>query len=340
MSLRLDDDLSLLDARNLIDRAIDKTEALGQAGTFVVSDASGTPVAAARMDGAGGTGYNVVRSKTFAASMMGETSYDFAVRMAASPPGIFASYQNIMREYSFPGGGAVPIYRDGYLIGAVSTGLAIGPFVKLAGVDPSRLIVDGKPGNLEDIVISYAMGGGYNPQHGDDMPRWIDAYGEAPDPAIEGTGLQPEPRASRQTASAHASELADYVIGLAQQQGLPVTVMVTDHRSDLIRLYRMDDAPPISVDVAEQIASAAANFRMRTIDIHDRYEQTALAQILTGVRHRMMAVPGGAPLIREESFQGAIGIAGVLPEQAQSLADAAATFFSKVILNNNNEVYP
>src|ERR1700678_321123 len=36
------------------------------------------------------------------------------------------------------------------IVGAIATGLGIGPFVKLPGVSPSQLMVDGKPANLED----------------------------------------------------------------------------------------------------------------------------------------------------------------------------------------------
>ena len=330
MGLRLEDDLRLADARALLDRAVDKAEALGQKGTFVVADASGAPITAARMDGTGGAAFNLVRSKAFAAAANGETSYAFGTRMAQFPAGIFASYQRVMRENPFPGGGAVPITRNGRIVGSISTGLGIGPFVKLTGVDPSRLVVDGKPGNLEDIVISYAVGGDDSPQHGDDMKRWVDSYGSPPDPEVKGTGLDPEPRACKQTALTNATIIADHVLALAADEGLRLSVAITDHRGDLIRIDRMDDGAPMGVDIAEQLAVAASNFRSRTVDITNSFDSFALAQIVAGARHKMMTFPGGAPLLANDGIRGAIGISGVNPPEAQRIADNAAAWHSQL----------
>lgn len=331
MGLRLGDDLSLSDARALLDRAVDKAEALGQKGTFVVADGSGTPIAAVRMDGAGGAAFNLVRSKAFTAAANGETSFAFATRMAQMPAGIFASYQRVMRENPFPGGGAVPIRRDGRIVGAISTGLGIGPFVKVSGVDPSRLIVDGKPGNLEDIIISYAVGGAYSPQHGDDLKRWVDAYGAPPDPDVKGTGLDPEPRAIRQISLSHATAIADHALALGSEKQLSLSVAITDHWGDVIRIDRMDRAAPMGVDIAEQLAVAASNFRSRTADISEFFDSVALAQIAAGARHKMMTFPGGAPLLAKDRIEGAIGISGVGPVEAQRIADAAAAFYSQAL---------
>ena len=301
--------LSHASARALLDRAVAKCEALQQAGTFIVVDASGAPVSAARMDGCPSGALPLVRAKAFGTAVNGEPSQRFAARMGKFFPGIFASYQAVMRDQPFPGAGGVPVTRNDRIIGAIATGLGIGPFVKLPGVPPSALIVDGKPANLEDTIISYALGGPYSPQHGDDLARWTEAYGSPPDPALKGSAMDAVSPASRQADLDRSRAIADHALGLAAERGAPASIAIVDALGDVVTLDRMDAAAPMGVDVAAATAVAAVNFGAPSGEIaSQKHYAGALDRLMDVVPYRMIALPGGYPFRVGAGVAGAIGV--------------------------------
>ncbi len=317
--------LSLASARVLLDRAVAKCEALQQVGTFIVMDASGAPVSAARMDGCAPGALPLVRAKAFGTAVNGEPSQRFAARMAKFAPGIFASYQAVMRDQPFPGAGGVPVTRNDRIIGAIATGLGIGPFVKLPGVEPSALIVDGKPANLEDVIISYALGSSYNPQHGDDLARWTEAYGSPPEPALKGTAMDPVSPASRQDELDRARAIADYAMGLAAERDERASIAIVDAAGDVVTLDRMDGAAPMGVDIAAATAVAAINFGIASAEIaSQKHYAGALDKLMDVVPYRMLALPGGYPFRVGASIAGAIGVHCHNLDLAHELAQSTA----------------
>jgi uncharacterized protein GlcG (DUF336 family) len=323
-------DMPLSEARRLLERAMAKAASFKQHGVFIVVDSSGTPVCAVRMDGAPAGALPLVRAKAFASAVNGEPSAQFGARMAKFHAGIFSTYQRILRDQPFPGGGGVLLHKDGVANGAIATGLNIGPFIKLPSVDPASFLIDGVPGNLEDIVISYAAGGGYSPQHGDDMARWIEAYGEAPAAGTVGTGLDEVPPVRSQPVLDRATMLADFVLEKAGAEGLSVTVAVVDRFGDPVRIDRMLGCPPIAVDVAAQTAAAAINFQMATDEIAATFpDDGQLARLLSAVPFRLLVMPGASPLHEKGSATAAVGVAGCKPDIAQGLARQATTFLKE-----------
>ncbi len=323
-------DMPLAEARRLLDRAMAKTASFKQQGAFVVVDTSGTPVCAVRMDGAPAGALPLVRAKAFATAANGEPSAQFAARMAKFHPGIFSTYQQVFRDQPFPGGGGVPVRRDGAVTGAIATGLGIGPFIKLPSMDQSAFLVDGVPGNLEDLVISYAVGGPYSAQHGDDMARWTEAYGGKPAADAVGTGLDEVPPAGPQPMLDCALTLADSVLRQAEAAGVAVSVAVTDQFGDLVRVDRMLGSPPIAVDIAAQTAAAAANFRMPSSEITGSGWATGqLDQLLAAVPFRLLAMPGASPLHKTSILTAAVGVAGCAPDVAQRFANEAISSFKE-----------
>ncbi|HWE73321.1 MAG TPA: heme-binding protein [Stellaceae bacterium] len=212
------------------------------------------------MDRAGAFGIPVSRAKAYVAGSGHETSATFAGRQAGNFLGIFLSYQQLARDRVFPGPGAFLIRADGTIIGAMSTGAGIGPFVKWPGLsDPMKLVVDGKPTNLEDLAISYALNEPYQPQHGDDAKRWTDAYGSLP--TGTGTGLAEVPPAHKQTVLDTAIRLSDAAMAEARRIQTPVAVAVVDRNGDVLQIDRMDGAAPMAPDIAEAVAVTAVNFQ-------------------------------------------------------------------------------
>jgi uncharacterized protein GlcG (DUF336 family) len=253
-------ELTLDDARKLIRRAVAKAEDLSASGAFVVVNDGGVPISASRMDRAGAFGIPVSRAKAYVAGAGHETSATFAGRQAGNFLGIFLSYQQLARDRIFPGPGAFLIRANGTIIGAMSTGAGIGPFVKWHGLsDPLKLVVDGKPANLEDLVISYALNEPYQPQHGDDAKRWTDAYGSLP--SGTGTGLAEVPTARKQTVLDTALRLSDAAMAEARRVQAAIAIAVVDRNGDVLQIDRMDDAPPMSPDIAEAVAVTAVNFQ-------------------------------------------------------------------------------
>lgn len=323
-------DLPLSEARGLLERAMAKAASFKQRGGFIVVDSSGTPVCAVRMDGAPAGALPLVRAKAVATAVNGEPSAQFAARMAKFHAGIFSTYQRVFRDQPFPGAGGVLLRKDGVVSGAIATGLGIGPFIKLPSVDPASFLIDGVPGNLEDIIISYAVGGSYSPQHGDDMARWVEAYGDKPATGTVGSGLDEVSPVGPQPALDQATALADYVLERAEAEGLSVAVAVVDRFGDPIRIDRMLGCPPMAVDIAAQTAAAAINFQMPTDEIARTFaEEGQLARLLLSVPFKLLAMPGASPLQEGSSVTAAVGVAGCKPDIAQRLAKEAIASFKE-----------
>lgn len=311
-------ELGLADARKFIRRAVAKAEDLAAAGAFVVVNDGGVPISASRMDGAGVFGIPVSRAKAYVAGSGRETSATFASRQAGNFLGIFLSYQQLARDHIFPGPGAFLIRANGTVIGAISTGAGIGPFVKWPGLsDPMKLVVDGKPANLEDLVISYALNEPYQPQHGDDTKRWTDAYSSLP--GGSGTGLAEVPAARNQKVLDAAILLSDTAMTEAKRAQATVAIAVVDRNGDVLQIDRMDGAPPMGPDIAEAVAVTAVNFQGPS----ERAAQPQFAHIVEAAPFKFLPLAGGLPIKDGARVVGAIGIGGAEPEICAAIAAKA-----------------
>jgi uncharacterized protein GlcG (DUF336 family) len=288
----------------------------------VVVNDGGVPISASRMDNAGAFGIPVSRAKAYIAGSGHESSATFAGRQAGNFLGIFLSYQQLARDHIFPGHGAFLICANGNVIGAISTGAGIGPFVKWPGLDdPTKLVVEGKPANLEDLVISYALNEPYQPQHGDDAKRWIDAYGSLP--SVTGTGLAKVPDAHTQTVLDAALTLSNAAIAEAKRCQATVAVAVVDRNGDIIQIDRMDGASPMSPDVAEAVAVTAVNFQTPS----ERAAQPQFTHLIEAAPFKFLPLAGGLPIRDRARVVGAIGIGGSDSEVCAAIAaKAIATF--------------
>src|SRR3954462_5441021 len=175
-------DLPWAQARPLIARAIDKAAHIGARGAFAVVGGSGVLVSASRMDRGGAGGMARARSKAWISATQQIPSTVHHLRVSTLPPPIAAGFVACSPEANFPGAGGMPITDDDGVVvaGFSASGATIGPFVDI-GVDPRYLIAQGKPANAEDLIVLWALGLDYVGQHGDDVQRWRDAFGELPD---------------------------------------------------------------------------------------------------------------------------------------------------------------
>lgn len=310
--------LSLSGARVTVRRAVEKAEDLAQRGAFVLVDQGGIIVTASRMDGAGNLSFGAAYSKAAAASNHRYNSELLYNLYNTTPSFMIANVQRFSRTPVFPGPGAQIIVEDGRVIGAISTGLGVVPAVKFPGIDADKMTADGKPGNGEDICISYALRKPYAPQHGDDLPRWIEAYGKPPEG--QGTGMADPPKAVKQVELDAAIRLCDAAIAEAERRNVAVSVAVMDRYGDMIQLDRMDYAAPMTPDIALAVGVTAVNFGAPSDSVANFPDMEGLAR---ATPFKMLAIPGGLPIVRDGHVSGAIGVSGADPKECKAIAQAA-----------------
>src|SRR3954469_7409673 len=301
------DDLPLIDARALIERAIAKADQIGARGAFAVVGGSGVLVSASRMDRGGAGGMARARSKAWISATQQIPSTVHHLRVSTLPPPIAAGFVACSPEANFPGAGGMPITdTEGVVVaGFTPPGADVGPFGDI-GVDRRYLIAQGKPANAEDLIVLWALGLDYEGQHGDDVKRWQDAFGALPDE--EGLGDE-DPPPVHQPEHEWAVALADRALAEAEAHGVRVAVAVVDRRGDPIQQDTMDGAATPRPFAAEAVAAAAATFRLPS------------EAVPAGVEHvlpyRIARVPGGVPL-----DYGAVGIGGGAPALRREIAQA------------------
>lgn len=309
--------LPLAKARAILRRAVDKAEDYLQQATYVVVDEAGAIVTSSRMDGAGPQSFSVSRAKAYGAVAHRMPSGMLTNLYCGGPPIQFLAMQQVSRKLFFPGPGARLIQDQGKLIGAITTGMGVAPFVQLPGVDPSKLIVDGKAANAEDICSAYALQVPYEGQHGDDHEAWLKAYGKPPEGA--GRGMDEVPAASRQEQLDKAIVLADAAMAEARRRQALVTVAVVDRNGEMIQIDRMDNAAPVSVDIALAVALTAVNFGGNSANAARYPNFDALTKV---TQYQFLPVAGGVAIVREGVIEGAVGIGGGDPDLCEAIARA------------------
>ena len=109
----------------------------------------------------------------------------------------------------------------------------------------------------------------------------------------------------------------------ASELGLKMCIAVSDESGDLKAFERMDGAPKLSIDIAENKAFTAASYSMPT---HIWYEFIKDdPPLLHGITHtpRLVIYGGGFPIVLEGEVVGAIGISGGHYKQDMECARAA-----------------
>src|SRR4051794_33123769 len=189
------------------------------------------------MDGAGAGGMGRARSKAWIAATQKMRSYEHLQRMIHLPGVMSHGFSAVSPEATFPGAGGMPIAReDGEIhAGVAASGSTVGPFVDYPGAVREKLIAGGRRGNCEDLLVHYAIDEPYVGQHGDDMERWVAAYGKFPADGGEGLGMADPPAPTKQSELDWALTLADRALAEAEQRGLKIAVAVVDQRGEPVQ---------------------------------------------------------------------------------------------------------
>jgi uncharacterized protein GlcG (DUF336 family) len=317
-------DIPLAQARELVQRAVDKCEQLGLRGGIAVVGASGALVTASRLDHGGPGGMARAASKAWISATQQIPSSEHLRRMTTLPLPISTGFVQASPQAVFPGAGGMPVLdADGVVVGGIAaSGATVSPFLP-AGVAPEVVSADGKAANPEDLLIAYALGVPYVGQHGDDEARWVARFGDlvvAPESSL---GTAPAPAASRQQELAWARTLCDRVLAAASERGLLVAVAVVDRGGDPVQQDRMDHAVAAGVDVALATAATAARFGCASAELVTRYG-AATPSLAALHPSPFLSAPGGVPLVVDGHVVGGLGVAGPEPHACAEIAREVA----------------
>jgi uncharacterized protein GlcG (DUF336 family) len=314
-------DLSLAEARALVQRAVDKAEQLGLRGAIAVVGATGTLLTASRMDAGGPGGMARARSKAWISATQQIPSAEHLNRMTMIAPPVAAGFAVASPEALFPGAGGMPLSVDGVVVaGIAASGATVSPFFP-ADVDPRVVSADGRPANPEDLLIAYALGLPYAGQHGDDDKRWKQRFGDLVVDPADSLGMAPAPRATRQAQLEWAKALCDAAMDEASRRGVQVAVAVIDSGGDPIQQDLMDGGPAGAVAIAQAVAGAAALFGRDSSDLDARFGQPdAVARLVVPL---VLGIPGGLPVRDGGRVVAALGVGGAGPSICEEIAGTA-----------------
>ncbi len=109
----------------------------------------------------------------------------------------------------------------------------------------------------------------------------------------------------------------------ARELGLKMCIAVTDESGDLKAFHRMDGAPKLSIEIAENKAYTSAAYGLPTHVWHDFIKDDP--PLLHGIVHtpRLVVFGGGYPIKENGEVIGAIGLSGGHYHQDMECAKAA-----------------
>lgn len=120
-----------------------------------------------------------------------------------------------------------------------------------------------------------------------------------------------------------ATRMLEAAVDKAEELGVAVNVAVVDNGGHLIAFTKMDHAPLLSAEIAQNKAYTAAAFGLPT---HEWYELIKDEPSLkTGIVHtnRLTVFGGGYPVRCGDALAGGIGVSGGTLAEDQACCEAA-----------------
>ncbi|GGD71063.1 heme-binding protein [Caballeronia grimmiae] len=121
---------------------------------------------------------------------------------------------------------------------------------------------------------------------------------------------------------AETTRILDAARAEAEQNGWPVTIVVTDDGGHPLGLLRLDDCAPVGAYIATEKARTAALGRRES----KQYEE-----MINNGRTAFLSAPlagtleGGVPVVVDGVVIGAVGVSGVKADQDAQVAKAGAS---------------
>ena len=129
------------------------------------------------------------------------------------------------------------------------------------------------------------------------------------------------PKASISTEAAHKAIAA--AEAKAAEIGVPMDIAIVDDSGVLKAFSRMDGAPLLSIQIAQDKAYTAVGFGMPTHGWHDFIkDDPPLADGAPEGIDRLVIFGGGYPIKVDDQLVGAIGVSGGHYSQDQQVAEA------------------
>lgn len=114
----------------------------------------------------------------------------------------------------------------------------------------------------------------------------------------------------------------------ADEQGQPMCIAVVDAGGILVAHIRQDRAWLGSVDIAINKAFTARAFNLSTAALADESQPGGqFYGIDKSNQGRVLIIPGGLPVTRNDMVVGAVGVSGGTGEQDNAVVEAAAAAF-------------
>ena len=132
-------------------------------------------------------------------------------------------------------------------------------------------------------------------------------------------------REQRHVTLAVADAVLRAAVERAESLGVAAVIVVTDAAGGIVRLARLDGAPPIAIRHALGKASTASGMGRTTDEFLDKRltQDDVLWRAISG-RGDAFVTPGGAPLKVDGRSVGAIGVATARHEHDSEIAAAGA----------------
>jgi uncharacterized protein GlcG (DUF336 family) len=129
--------------------------------------------------------------------------------------------------------------------------------------------------------------------------------------------------AQSSVSQAAADKLIEAATAKASSMGLAMVIAVVDQGGELKAFRRMDNAPLLSVEIAQNKAYTAAAYKMPTHAWFEFIKDDP--PLLHGIVHsnRLVVFGGGYPIELDGQVVGAIGVSGGHYSQDQEVAEAA-----------------
>jgi glc operon protein GlcG len=122
-----------------------------------------------------------------------------------------------------------------------------------------------------------------------------------------------------------ASRALDAAMRAANSLGVPVCIAVSDRAGHLVVYARMDGAPLLSGEIAQDKAYTVAAFGLPTHEWFDLIKDEL--SLLHGIvkTDRLIVFGGGVPIHADGDLVGAVGVSGGSADQDRQIAEAGAT---------------
>lgn len=124
-----------------------------------------------------------------------------------------------------------------------------------------------------------------------------------------------------------AENLTEKCLEKAKKMNIPVSIAIMGDDGKLVYFSRMDDALPISIELAPAKAYTAYSLRMTTEKLKTLTEPGQMLYGLENSCDNIVVFGGGIPIRFKDKVIGAVGVSGGSVEEDIEIAKAAVEFF-------------